>query len=153
VGALPFLREAPTFFVLNWLRDRLLKFLSDIRVIAGDLVGQTPHGLPQNRSQQKKWSGDIRARLTEWVKAKTFPYLQEHLSKTNSSATDFATEHKINIACRQIGEGNGYVAPSVQIDFGARSTGEPWNPSSRNRRRRNIGSHYGEVYSNRGPRK
>lgn len=37
----------------------------DIRAIAGDLVGDVDAPLPQNKSQEKKWSKEIRARLAD----------------------------------------------------------------------------------------
>ena len=37
----------------------------DIRVIAADLIGDAGTPLPASRSQEKKWSKEIRARLAE----------------------------------------------------------------------------------------
>src|SRR3989338_1610905 len=41
----------------------------DIRAIASDLVGKTGTPLPTSKSQEKKWSKEIRARLSDWVGA------------------------------------------------------------------------------------
>lgn len=38
----------------------------DIRAIAGDLVGDADAPLPVSKSQEKKWSKEIRARLADW---------------------------------------------------------------------------------------
>src|ERR1700688_4840132 len=42
----------------------------DIRAIAGDLVGDSDIVLPASRSQEKKWSKEIRTRLAAWVSTK-----------------------------------------------------------------------------------
>jgi len=39
----------------------------DIRAIASDLVGDADTPLPRTKSQAKKWSTEIRARLADWV--------------------------------------------------------------------------------------
>jgi hypothetical protein len=41
----------------------------DIRAIASDLVGNADAPLPASKSQEKKWSKEIRARLSNWVGA------------------------------------------------------------------------------------
>ena len=38
----------------------------DIRDIAPDLIGDSVDPLPANRSQEKRWSGEIHRRLAEW---------------------------------------------------------------------------------------
>ena len=97
----------------------------DIRVIAPDLVSQTPDGLPKTRSQQKKWTDDIRKRLRDWVEAEMLPFIQQRLSEADKNAIATAEGDAIIIAYRALSTGTGYVAPRVKIDFGARSTGEP----------------------------
>lgn len=42
----------------------------DIRAIARDLVGDASTPLPASRSQEKKWSKEIRTRLADWVMPK-----------------------------------------------------------------------------------
>jgi hypothetical protein len=39
----------------------------DIRAIAPDLVGDNGEGLPKTRSEEKRWSSEVRRRLPEWV--------------------------------------------------------------------------------------
>ena len=97
----------------------------DIRAIAADLVAQTPDGLPKTRSQQEKWTADIRNRLKEWLAGKMLPYFQERLSRTDNSAKASATDECIIIDYEAVATGTGYVAPRIKIEFGARSDGEP----------------------------
>jgi hypothetical protein len=97
----------------------------DIRVIAADLVAQTPEGLPTTRSQQERWTADIRNRLKEWLAGKMLPYFQERLSRTDNSAKASATDECLIIDYEAVATGTGYVAPRIKIEFGARSDGEP----------------------------
>ncbi len=98
----------------------------DIRTIAPDLVSQTPDGLPKTRSQQKRWTDDIRKRLHNWVATEMLPFVQHRLSETDKDATATAEGDAIIISYRPLASGTGYVAPRIKIDFGARSTGEPF---------------------------
>jgi hypothetical protein len=98
----------------------------DIRAIAADLVSQTPDGLPKTRSQQKRWTDDIRKRLRDWVAIRMLPFIREHLAETDKDAVATAEGDAIIISYRPLSTGTGYVSPSVKIDFGARSTGEPF---------------------------
>ena len=98
----------------------------DIRAIAPDLVSQTPDGLPKTRSQQKRWTDDIRKRLRDWVAAEMLPYIQERLSDADKDTVATAEGDAVIISYRPLTTGTGYVAPRIKIDFGARSTGEPF---------------------------
>jgi hypothetical protein len=53
----------------------------DIRAIAGDLVGDADAPLPANKSQEKKWTKEIRARLSGWVGAEIVPRLKLDLEQ------------------------------------------------------------------------
>jgi Nucleotidyl transferase AbiEii toxin, Type IV TA system len=48
----------------------------DIRAIAADLVGDADAPLPASKSQEKKWSKEIHARLSDWVGAEILPRLK-----------------------------------------------------------------------------
>ena len=98
----------------------------DIRAIAGDLVSQTPDGLPKTRSQQKRWTDDIRKRLRDWIVGEMIPFIQQCLAETDKDAVATAEGNAIIISYRPLTTGTGYVAPHIRIDFGARSTGEPF---------------------------
>lgn len=97
----------------------------DIRAIASDLVGNADAPLPASKSQEKKWSKEIRARLSDWVGAEIVPRLMHDLEKNGLPATVRAEGDKVFIDYAPLVTGTGYVAPAVMLEFGARSTGEP----------------------------
>jgi len=100
----------------------------DIRAIASDLMGDTGSPLPTSKSQEKKWSKEIRARLTGWVDTEIVPRLQQELRGQGLPATVRVEGDKVFIDYEPLAAGTGYVAPSVMLEFGARSTGEPSEP-------------------------
>ncbi|MDY7578140.1 nucleotidyl transferase AbiEii/AbiGii toxin family protein [Herbaspirillum sp. RTI4] len=59
----------------------------DIRAIAADLVGEANAPLPASKSQEKKWSKEIRARLSDWVGAEIVPRLKHDLEQNGLPAT------------------------------------------------------------------
>lgn len=97
----------------------------DIRAIASDLIGDTGSPLPANKSQEKKWSKEIRARLSSWVDAEIVPQLKQALLQQALPATVRAEGDKVFIDYEPLATGTGYVPSSVMLEFGARSTGEP----------------------------
>ena len=100
----------------------------DIRAIAGDLVGDADAPLPASKSQEKKWSKEIRARLSDWVSAEIVPRLKHDLEQYGLPAIVRADGDKVFIDYALLATGTGYVAPTVMLEFGARSTGEPSEP-------------------------
>src|SRR6202162_6510066 len=58
----------------------------DIRAIAGDLVGDANAPLPASKSQEKKWSKEIRARLSDWVGNEIAPRLKQDLEQQSLPA-------------------------------------------------------------------
>jgi hypothetical protein len=100
----------------------------DIRAIAGDLVGDADAPLPASKSQEKKWTKEIRARLSDWVGAEIVPSLKLDLEHHGLPATVRAEDEKVFIDYAPLAIGTGYVAPAVMLEFGARSTGEPCEP-------------------------
>ena len=100
----------------------------DIRAIAGDLVGDADAPLPASKSQEKKWSKEIRARLSDWVGAEIVPRLKHDLEQYGLPAIVRAEGDKVFIDYAPLATGTGYVAPAVMLEFGARSTGEPSEP-------------------------
>ncbi|WP_297505725.1 nucleotidyl transferase AbiEii/AbiGii toxin family protein [Ferrovum sp.] len=100
----------------------------DIRTIASDLVGDAEAPLPASKSQEKKWSKEIRARLSDWVAAEIVPRLRHDLEQYDLPATVRAVSDKVFIDYTPLVTGTGYVAPAVMLEFGARSTGEPSEP-------------------------
>jgi len=97
----------------------------DIRAIAKDLVGDTNVPLPVSKSQEKKWSKEIRTRLAQWIESEIAPRLQQDLQLQGLSATARAVDDKVFIDYVPLIVGTGYIAPAVMLEFGARSTGEP----------------------------
>lgn len=100
----------------------------DIRAIAGDLVGNADAPLPTSKSQEKKWSKEIRARLADWVGAEIVPRFKQDLEQDGLSATVRPEGDKVFVDYAPLATGTGYVAPTVMLEFGARSTGEPNEP-------------------------
>ena len=100
----------------------------DIRAIAADLIGTAESPLPASKSQEKKWSKEIRARLAGWVADEIVPRLTLELTRQSLPATARADADKVFIDYIPLSAGTGYVAPAVMLEFGARSTGEPSEP-------------------------
>ena len=97
----------------------------DIRAIAPDLIEKADSPWPTSRSQEKKWTKAIRQRLAELVSGKLAPDLAKALAEQGLPAKARTEGEQIFIDYEAFGEGTGYVRPSVLLEFGARSTGEP----------------------------
>jgi Nucleotidyl transferase AbiEii toxin, Type IV TA system len=97
----------------------------DIRAIAGDLIGDAVAALPANKSQEKKWSKEIRGRLCDWITAEIAPRLKLDLEQCGLTAQVRVENDKVLIDYTPLANGTGYVSPTVMLEFGARSTGEP----------------------------
>ena len=100
----------------------------DIRAIASDLVGDAGSPLPASKSQEKKWSKEIRARLSDWVSAEIVPRLNQEIERSGLPAIVRSEGDKVFIDYAPLSTGTGYVSPAVMLEFGARSTGEPSEP-------------------------
>lgn len=97
----------------------------DIRALAPDLVGNDGEALPKTRSEEKRWTSEVRKRLPEWVAGAVEPVIAEALAGEALAATIRVDGEKLFIDYEATTAGSGYVAPSVMLEFGARSTGEP----------------------------
>ncbi|AQS62881.1 hypothetical protein AGRHK599_LOCUS2882 [Rhizobium rhizogenes] len=97
----------------------------DIRAIAPDLVGENGEALPTTRSEEKRWSSEVRKRLPEWVGNTVQPVIATALAADGLAAAIRVEGDKLFIDYEPTATGSGYVAPSVMLEFGARSTGEP----------------------------
>jgi hypothetical protein len=97
----------------------------DIRAIAPDLVGANGEALPKTRSEEKRWSSEVRKCLPEWVAGTAQPVIAGALAAEALVAAIRVEDEKLFIDYEPIAAGSGYVAPSVMLEFGARSTGEP----------------------------
>ena len=102
----------------------------DIRALAPNLAedgavkGMDP--LPPNRSQEKRWSKEIRMRLPTWIQDQVMPAISNALSENGLAARLSADNEKVFLEYDPLSSGSGYVRPVVMLEFGARSTGEPW---------------------------
>jgi hypothetical protein len=97
----------------------------DIRTIAPDLVGEDGEALPTTRSEEKRWSSEVRKRLPDWVENTVQPVIVNALTAEGLTAAIRVEADKLFIDYEPTATGSGYVAPSVMLEFGARSTGEP----------------------------
>jgi hypothetical protein len=97
----------------------------DIRALAPDLVGPSAEPLPPNRSQEKRWSKEIRTRLPLWIRDHVMPAVRNALADQRLSAEVSVEGEKAFIAYDPLAKGSGYTRPAVMLEFGARSTGEP----------------------------
>ncbi|MGO7136323.1 nucleotidyl transferase AbiEii/AbiGii toxin family protein [Rhizobium leguminosarum] len=97
----------------------------DIRALAPDLVGDNGEALPKTRSEEKRWSSEVRKRLPEWVAGTVQPVVAEALASGSLAAAIRVEDDKLFIDYEATTAGSGYVTPIVMLEFGARSTGEP----------------------------
>lgn len=98
----------------------------DIRAFAPDLVAGTgEEALPSTRSQQKRWTRDIRSRLDEWVWNYAHPLIANGLAESGFDSEVRAENEKLFVNFDPLFAETGFVRPEVLIEFGARSTGEP----------------------------
>ncbi len=98
----------------------------DIRAFAPDLIsGAGDEALPPTRSQEKRWTRAIRARLAEWVRDHACPIVEEELARAGFTAQVRAGAERLYIDYEPLFEEIGFVRPEVMVEFGARSTGEP----------------------------
>ena len=99
----------------------------DIRAFAPDIVGDSEEALPPNRSQEKKWTKTIRKRLEEWTREEACAVIEEGLVRAGFHAAGFRTENdQVYVEYEPIFAHSIFVKPEVKVEFGARSTGEPY---------------------------
>ncbi|MEC4722774.1 nucleotidyl transferase AbiEii/AbiGii toxin family protein [Noviherbaspirillum sp. CPCC 100848] len=99
----------------------------DIRHLIGDLI-TNQDSLPSTRSQAKKWTDHVKARLPEWIHDNVIPVIEAGLRRDGLEARceqGGVDGEKLYIHYDAIKLGTGYVSPSVQLEFGGRATGEP----------------------------
>ncbi len=97
----------------------------DIRQIIPDLIQDPNDPYPPSRSQAQKWTEAVRARLSDWVKEVVMPVLENQIKIEALPASLRDEDDKIYLDYEAVRTGTGYVRPSVLLEFGARSTGEP----------------------------
>ncbi len=97
----------------------------NIRKLARDFIGDNEEALPTTRSEEKRWSSEVRKRLPTWVSETVSPLIVDAISAQSLPATVRVEADKLFIDYEAVAGGSGYIAPSVMLEFGARSTGEP----------------------------
>ncbi len=98
----------------------------DIRAIAPDLVaGHGEEALPSTRSQERRWTREIRGRLASWVETHARPTIKANLSESGLSAHLRTEGDRIWIGYEPMFADYSFVRPEVMVEFGARSSGEP----------------------------
>lgn len=100
----------------------------DIRALAPDLVGGRSEALPKTRTEAQRWTRAVRNRLPQWVADVVQPIFTTELAAGPLSAAIRVDGEKLFVDYAATATGTGYVAPSVMLEFGARSTGEPASP-------------------------
>ena len=99
----------------------------DIRELAADLLKQG-NPIPDSASQEKKISSAVRHRLPDWIEATVRPVIAAALAKDGLDASLTLAgkdQDKLILSYPAVKTGTGYSAPTIQLEFGARATGEP----------------------------
>ena len=98
----------------------------DIRALAPDLAaGAGVDPLPATRSQERRWTRTIRARLATWIRDRVRPEVEERLVSAGLRARVHAEGELLLVVYDPLFEAYGFVRPEVMVEFGARSTGGP----------------------------
>ena len=99
----------------------------DIRELAADLL-QQGNPIPASSSQEKKISSAVRHRLPAWIETTVRPVIEAAMAKAGLEATLTLAgkeSDKLVLAYPAVKTGTGYSSPTIQLEFGARATGEP----------------------------
>lgn len=97
----------------------------DIRALAPELTGEGTEPLPQNPSQEKRWTKEIRKRLPLQIAEQIVPAIGAALAAQDLEADLLQESERFYIRYLALTAGTGYVRPEILLEFGARSTGEP----------------------------
>jgi len=97
----------------------------DIREVVPELL-RNGNPIPASPSQAKKITDRVRERLPHWIEGKVLPTLLSAMQKDGLKSTlSLAGNEKLILAYEPIQAGTGYVASTIQLEFGGRATGEP----------------------------
>lgn len=97
----------------------------DIRQIIPDLISDPETPYPPNRSQARKWSEAVQERLSAWIETDVVPLFITQFESLKLPASLRQDNGRLYLDYEAVRGNNGYVRPSVLLEFGARSTGEP----------------------------
>ncbi|MBU9575737.1 nucleotidyl transferase AbiEii/AbiGii toxin family protein [Burkholderia multivorans] len=99
----------------------------DIRELVPDLL-RDGNPIPASASQEKKITIAVRSRLPQWIEATVQPVIAQALVASGLQAEVSLVgkdSDKLIIAYPATKTGTGYAAATIQLEFGARATGEP----------------------------
>ena len=99
----------------------------DIRELVSDLL-RDGNPIPASASQEKKITSAVRSRLPQWIEQTVQPVIEQALAASGlQAALSLAGKDndKLIIAYPATKKGTGYAAATIQLEFGARATGEP----------------------------
>lgn len=100
----------------------------DMRALAPGLVGDAEEPQPTSRSQASKWSNELRQKLAKWVAGDALAVVSTAISTSSLAATvavDAGDPATLIVTYEPVSEAPEYIRPTVRLEFGARSTGEP----------------------------
>ena len=99
----------------------------DIRELVPDLL-RDGNPIPVSASQEKKITSAVRSRLPQWIEQTVQPVIEQALVASGlQAALSLAGKDndKLIITYPATKKGTGYAAATIQLEFGARATGEP----------------------------
>lgn len=99
----------------------------DIRELVPDLL-RDGNPIPASASQEKKVTSAVRSRLPHWIEQNVRPVIEQALVACGQHAElslAGKSSDKLIITYPAIKKGTGYAAATIQLEFGARATGEP----------------------------
>lgn len=99
----------------------------DIRALVPDLLSNG-NPIPSTASQAKRISDSVNARLSAWITNVVMPMYELAFAQADLKGRlidDQVANGKLVIAYEPVKMGTGYASPTVLLEFGARSTGEP----------------------------
>jgi hypothetical protein len=124
-----------------------------------DIAGEDEEALPKTRSEEKRWLSEVRKRLPDWVAGTARPVIANALSAEELAARIRAEGEKLFIGYEATATGSEYNAPTVILEFGLHSTGEPspathpvWSTGSLSRRLGRSRCTLNEPFGRRRPR-
>ena len=99
----------------------------DIRELVSDLL-RDGNPIPASASQEKKITSAVRSRLPQWIEQTVHPVIEHALVASGLQAELSLAgkdSDKLIITYPATKKGTGYAAATIQLEFGARATGEP----------------------------
>lgn len=98
----------------------------DIRSLLADMISDD-EGIPPTPSQASKWTKAVRERLPQWLSDVVVPVLRNGLPEgLAEEAIQVVEPDSIVVNYAPLREGTGYLSSKIRLEFGARSTGEPF---------------------------